>query len=79
MAAEFNEHNDLAQTSPDPEVQQEHVFEAMRIFMEETPWILLHRDIKIYGINNRIDWEPTGYSRIHPWLVGEKDVRITED
>ena len=76
-AEEFNKLNDEAQKSLDPKQQQELTWKAMEIFMDESPWIMLHREIFLYGINKRIDWKPTGYSRLHPWLAGENDVRLT--
>jgi len=45
--------------------------------MEEAPWILLYREVYLFGVRKRTDWRPTGYTRLHFWLPGERDVRVT--
>ena len=78
QAAEFNRLNDQAQVSLDPKEQQQLTWKAMEIFMDESPWIMLHREAFLYGISKRVNWLPSGYSRLHPWLPGEDDVRLTQ-
>lgn len=76
-AAEFNKLNEEAQVALDPKQQQQLVWKALEIFMDESPWIMLHREVFLYGINKKVDWKPSGYTRLHPWLPGEGDVRLT--
>jgi peptide/nickel transport system substrate-binding protein len=68
--------SDQAQRSLDAKEQQQLVWKAEEIFMDEAPWIMLHREILVYGVNKRINWVPTGYSQLHPWLPDEEDVRL---
>jgi len=44
--------------------------------MEEAAWILLYREVYLFGVNKRTDWKPTSYTRLHFWLPDDKDTRI---
>ena len=53
------------------------VNQLQELFMEESAWILLYLEPFLFGVNKRTDWRPTSYSRLHFWLPGEQDARIT--
>ena len=61
------------------DVRQQHqlVNDMQALLMEEAPWILLYREVYLFGVRKRTDWRPTGYTRLHFWLPGERDVRVT--
>jgi ABC-type transport system substrate-binding protein len=56
--------------------QHRMVNELQALFMEEAPWILLYREVYLFGVNRRTDWTPTSYTRIHFWLPDEADAKI---
>ena len=56
--------------------QHRLVNELQALFMEESAWILLYREVFLFGVNKRTDWRPTEYTRLHFWLPGEDDARI---
>lgn len=62
----------------DDEQQHSMVNELQALFMEEAPWILLYREVFLFGVNRRTDWTPTEYTRLHFWLPDEDDARIIE-
>jgi peptide/nickel transport system substrate-binding protein len=57
--------------------QHQLVNRLQELFMEESAWILLYREAYLFGVNKRTNWRPTSYTRIHFWLPGEQDARIT--
>ncbi len=65
-----------ARTTFDAAKQHDLVNRLQALFMEESPWILLYREVFLFGVNKRTDWRPTSYTRIHFWLPGERDARI---
>ena len=52
---------------------QELVWEIQDIFVEEAPWIFLWKQVALFGVNNRLDWEGAGNTRIDLWLPGENE------
>jgi len=62
---------DEAMTTFDPAKQQELIWDATRIFVEEAPWIFLWRQVAVYGVNKRLDWQPFGNGPIILWVSGE--------
>lgn len=69
---------DQVRVTFDEDEQRRLVTEMQNLFMEEAPWILLYREVSLFGVNQRTDWTPTGYSRLHFWLPDEDDARIVE-
>ncbi|HUY99927.1 MAG TPA: ABC transporter substrate-binding protein [Thermomicrobiaceae bacterium] len=63
-------------TTFDDAKQHDLVNQLQALFMEESPWILLYREVYLFGVNKRTDWKPTEYTRIHFWLPGEQDTHI---
>jgi peptide/nickel transport system substrate-binding protein len=63
-------------TTFDAAKQHDLVNNLQALFMEESAWILLYREVFLFGVNKRTDWRPTSYTRIHFWLPGERDARI---
>lgn len=57
--------------STDEEELQQLVWEIQDIFVEEAPWIFLWKQVALFGVNKRIDWEGSGNTRIDLWLAGE--------
>lgn len=55
----------------DKEKLQELVWEISDIFVEEAPWIFLWKQVAVFGVNKRIDWESSGNTRIDFWLAGD--------
>jgi len=64
-------------TTFDVAKQHQLVNDLQALFMEEAAWILLYQEVYLFGVNRRTNWQPTGYTRIHFWLPGERDARIT--
>lgn len=64
-------------TTFDAPKQRDLVNRLQALFMEESAWILLYREVFLFGVNKRTDWRPTSYTRVHFWLPGERDARIT--
>ena len=51
---------------------QELVWQIQEIFIEEAPWIFLWKQVALFGVNTRIDWEGSGNTRIEFWLSGDE-------
>jgi peptide/nickel transport system substrate-binding protein len=63
-------------TTFDVKRQHELINQLQALFMEESAWILLYREVYLFGVNKRTNWRPTSYTRIHFWLPGDSDARI---
>lgn len=47
-----------AQSEGDTEKREQLLEEANRVYHDEAPWIYLHRQYSLYGISDRIRWDP---------------------
>jgi ABC-type transport system substrate-binding protein len=56
--------------------QHDLVNQLQQLFMDEAAWILLYREVYLFGVNKRTDWKPTEYTRLHFWLPDDQDVHI---
>ena len=65
-----------ARVTFDDRKSHELVNTLQALFMEEAAWILLYREVFLFGVNRRTDWRPTEYTRLHLWLPEEQDARI---
>jgi peptide/nickel transport system substrate-binding protein len=74
----YREIYDQVRVTFDDAQQHEMVDQLQALFMEEAPWILLYREVFLFGVNNRTNWTPTEYTRLHFWLPDEDDARIVE-
>lgn len=74
----YRELYDQVRVTFDDAQQHDLVNQLQALFMEESPWILLYREVFLFGVNRRTDWTPTEYTRLHFWLPDEEDVRIIE-
>lgn len=61
----------------DEKEQQKLVFQIEKLFYDEAPWIPLWRQVSVFGVNKRIDWEGSGNTRIDLWIVNSPDVHFT--
>lgn len=61
----------------DEKKQQELVFQIEQMFYDEAAWIPLWRQVSLFGVNKRIDWEGSGNTRIDLWIISSPDVHFT--
>lgn len=74
----YRELYDQVRVTFDDAQQHDMVNQLQALFMEESPWILLYREVYLFGVNRRTNWTPTEYTRLHFWLPDEEDARIVE-
>ena len=55
---DFDALYDKASTTVDPAERQEYIMQLQEIAWEDAPWIFLWRLPVVYGLSNRLDWEP---------------------
>ena len=58
-----------AQSEPDPEAREEILQEANAFLHDFAPWVFLHRQFSVYGVSNRIQWQPRTDERIDPYTA----------
>ena len=56
-----------AANEPDPDAREEILQQANRRLHELAPWVFLHQQFSVYGVSNRIDWEPRPDEVIDPY------------
>ncbi len=56
-----------AQSEPDPEQREQILQETNRRLHELAPWVFMHQQFSLYGVSNRIDWEPRPDELIDPY------------
>jgi peptide/nickel transport system substrate-binding protein len=58
------------------EKQRPLVHEVERLHYTEAPWIYLWLEPRLYGVNRRITWKPTGIGQLELWPNGGEPVRF---
>ena len=58
-----------AQSEPDPEAREEILREANAFLHDFAPWVFLHRQFSVYGVSNRIEWQPRTDETIDPYTA----------
>ena len=56
-----------AQSEPDAEQRVEILQEANQRLHELAPWVFMHQQFSLYGVANRIDWDPRPDELIDPY------------
>lgn len=57
---------DKGRTVVDPEERQAIYSQLSRLLREEAPWVYLHQQMDVYGLSNRLLWEPRPDERL--WM-----------
>lgn len=52
-------------TIVDPDVRRQMFYEIQAMVQEKAPWLFLWQQHDIYGVSNRLEWEPKGDEMIH--------------
>jgi peptide/nickel transport system substrate-binding protein len=60
----------------DEEKQRPLVHEIEHMHATEAPWIYLWLEPRLYGVNKRIDWKPTGIGQLELWPNGGESVKF---
>jgi len=56
-----------AQSESDPDQREQILQETNQRLHELAPWVFLHQQFSLYGVSNRIDWEPRPDELIDPY------------
>jgi len=56
-----------AANEADPEAREEILQEANAFLNDLAPWVFMHQQFSVYGVSNRIDWEPRADEMIDPY------------
>jgi peptide/nickel transport system substrate-binding protein len=60
----------------DEEKQRPLVHEVERLHYDESPWMYLWLEPRLYGVNKRITWKPTGIGQLELWPNGGESVKL---
>ncbi|MGH2354279.1 MAG: hypothetical protein ACRDJN_21955, partial [Chloroflexota bacterium] len=77
LGAEAQRLMDELTTTFDEQRQQELVFRISEIFAEEAPWVFLWKQVGLFGVSNRTDWECAGKARTELWYAGGEPTQLT--
>jgi peptide/nickel transport system substrate-binding protein len=55
-----------AANEPDPEAREETLHQANQKLHDLAPWVFMHQQFSVYGVSDRIDWEPRSDEDIDP-------------
>ncbi|MDX9865555.1 MAG: ABC transporter substrate-binding protein [Anaerolineaceae bacterium] len=58
---------DEASVTLDPEARQELVLQMQELVWDDAPWIFLWKLPVLFGVSNRIEWEPRNDGYINTW------------
>jgi len=56
-----------AANEADPQAREEILHEANAKLHDLAPWVFMHQQFSVYGVSNRIDWEPRPDEDIDPY------------
>ena len=62
----FSRWADLNRKQPEAE-QRKVVNEMLKVFYEESPWLLLYFQPDFYGVSNRLDYRARGDEYVYAW------------
>ncbi|MFC7226606.1 ABC transporter substrate-binding protein [Salinirubellus salinus] len=58
-----------AQSTADPDERSAILQEANAFIHDLAPWVFLHQQFSVYGVSNRIDWQPRNDEIIDPYTA----------
>lgn len=64
---------DKGRTVVDPEERQNIYSQLSRLLREEAPWVYLHQQMDVYGLSNRLQWEPRPDERLWMYTARVED------
>jgi peptide/nickel transport system substrate-binding protein len=56
-----------AANEADPDAREAILQEANELLHELAPWVFMHQQFSVYGVSNRVDWEPRSDEDIDPY------------
>ena len=56
-----------SQQMQDPEERTQQLQQVMQLAHEKAPWLYLHVQESIYGVNEQIQWEPREDETVYIW------------